>query len=91
VAQPLWYVMDEFGSRIQHSDNPNIRLVPFCYVPTKAAFTVMWPVTDIEDGGISYVDCYTDTDVEYIIFYLFYAKPNKRWRTSFLSSNISFI
>ena len=31
------------------------------------------------------------TDVEYIIFYIFYVSPNKRWRTSFLSSNISFI
>jgi len=51
AAQPLWYVMDEFGSRIQHSDNPNVRLIPFCYVPTQSAFTVMWPLADIDDGG----------------------------------------
>ena len=44
--------MDEFGSRIQHSDTPNVRLVPFCYVPTQTAFTVMWPISDIEDGGL---------------------------------------
>jgi len=51
AAQPLWYIMDEFGSRIQHSDTPNVRLVPFCYVPTQTTFTVMWPLSDIEDGG----------------------------------------
>jgi len=51
AAQPLWYIMDEFGSRIQHSDSPNVCLVPFCYTPTQTAFTVMWPVTDIDEGG----------------------------------------
>jgi len=44
--------MDEFGSRIQHSDTPNVRLVPFCYVPTQAAFTIMWPLSNIEEGGV---------------------------------------
>lgn len=51
AAVPLWYVMDEFGSRIQHSDDPNVRLVPFCYMPTKSAYTIMWPIVDLKPGG----------------------------------------
>lgn len=50
AAVPLWYVMDEFGSRIQHSDDPNVRLVPFCYMPTKSAYTIMWPIVDLKPG-----------------------------------------
>ena len=50
-AVPIWYIMDEFGSRIQHSDTPSFRLVPFYYVPAQISFTIMWPMTTLEDGG----------------------------------------
>jgi tubulin--tyrosine ligase-like protein 12 len=50
AAVPLWYIMDEFGSRIQHSDTANVRLVPFCYIPTQSAYSVMFPICDIDEG-----------------------------------------
>jgi len=50
AALPLWYVMDEFGSRIQHSDNFTVMMVPFCYGPTQTTFTVMWPVRTLMEG-----------------------------------------
>ncbi len=48
---PIWYVLDEFGSRIQHSLQPNVRLVPFCYVPTQVTFSIMWPTKSIGEGS----------------------------------------
>ncbi|KAK2155113.1 hypothetical protein NP493_2108g00004 [Ridgeia piscesae] len=50
AAVSIWYFMDEFGSRIQHSDTPSFRLVPFYFVPKQTSFTTMWPVTAMEDG-----------------------------------------
>ncbi|KAL4233826.1 Tubulin--tyrosine ligase-like protein 12 [Mactra antiquata] len=47
---PVWYVMDEFGSRIQHSDTPTFRMAPFMYGPQQIAFSIIWPVKDLEDG-----------------------------------------
>ncbi|GFR57700.1 tubulin--tyrosine ligase-like protein 12, partial [Elysia marginata] len=46
-ALPKWYIMDEFGSRIQHSDDPNFRIVPFFYAATEMGYSLMWPVKDI--------------------------------------------
>ena len=43
--------MDEFGSRIQHSDNPTVRTAPFMYAPTQMAYTIMWPIQDIDYEG----------------------------------------
>lgn len=47
---PVWYVMDEFGSRIQHSDTPTFKTAPFMFAPTGMAYTVMWPLQDLEPG-----------------------------------------
>jgi tubulin--tyrosine ligase-like protein 12 len=51
---PLWYIMDEFGSRIQHSSTPSFRTVPFYYAPLQISFTLLWPVQDLEEGGINF-------------------------------------
>nr|CAB3267355.1 tubulin--tyrosine ligase-like protein 12 [Phallusia mammillata] len=48
--QSLWYVLDEFGSRIHHSDEPTVAVVPFFYQPKQVSFSIMWPLTDLEYG-----------------------------------------
>ncbi|CAH4038070.1 unnamed protein product [Pieris brassicae] len=47
---PVWYIMDELGSGITHSDNPNFRAVPFIHVPSQITFTILFPTKDIEEG-----------------------------------------
>ncbi|CAH1799086.1 unnamed protein product [Owenia fusiformis] len=49
-AQSIWYILDEFGSRIQHSENPTVRMVPFFYAPSQISYTIMWPVTNLAEG-----------------------------------------
>ena len=61
---PFWYVMDEFGSRIQHSDTPTFKLVPFMFGVQQMAFTIMWPLQDLEDGGNSFI--YGNFSIEYL-------------------------
>ena len=53
---PVWFVLDEFGSSIQHSCQPSFAMVPFYYVPKQEAYSVIWPLRDIEYGGIAMVD-----------------------------------
>ncbi|XP_037770812.1 tubulin--tyrosine ligase-like protein 12 isoform X1 [Chelonia mydas] len=47
---PVWYIMDEFGSRIQHSDEPTFATAPLFYIPQQIAYTVLWPLRDLETG-----------------------------------------
>ncbi|XP_020664293.3 tubulin--tyrosine ligase-like protein 12 isoform X1 [Pogona vitticeps] len=47
---PVWYIMDEFGSRIQHSDEPTFATAPLFYMPQQIAYTVLWPLRDLETG-----------------------------------------
>ncbi|XP_066594754.1 tubulin--tyrosine ligase-like protein 12 [Prorops nasuta] len=49
---PLWYIMDELGSAIRHSDTPNCRTVPFFYLPERSAYTLLFPITDIEPDDV---------------------------------------
>lgn len=45
--------MDEFGSRIQHSDEPNIRIVPFVYQTSDTMYTysLIYLLNDLEHEG----------------------------------------
>ena len=45
--EPLWYVMDEFGSHIQHSSDPNVKIGPFHFVKNETVYSVLWPLRDI--------------------------------------------
>ncbi|XP_059053263.1 tubulin--tyrosine ligase-like protein 12 [Achroia grisella] len=47
---PVWYVLDELGCGITHSDNPNFRTVPFIYVPTQVTYTIIFPIRDVKEG-----------------------------------------
>ncbi|XP_003419849.2 tubulin--tyrosine ligase-like protein 12 [Loxodonta africana] len=47
---PVWYVMDEFGSRIQHADVPSFATAPFFYMPQQVAYTLLWPLRDLDTG-----------------------------------------
>ncbi|MCL4127868.1 UNVERIFIED_CONTAM: hypothetical protein GTU68_035232 [Idotea baltica] len=46
----IWYVMDEFGSRIQHDGEPNFRVIPFFYQPHKCCYSLLFPVKDASEG-----------------------------------------
>ncbi|XP_068619186.1 tubulin--tyrosine ligase-like protein 12 [Battus philenor] len=47
---PVWYVLDELGSGIIHSDNPNFRAVPFIHVPDQLTYTLLFPIKNVEEG-----------------------------------------
>ncbi|XP_059147124.1 tubulin--tyrosine ligase-like protein 12 [Physella acuta] len=47
---PKWYIMDEFGSRVRHSDRPTVRIAPFFNADTGLAYSVLWPIREMEDG-----------------------------------------
>ncbi|KAL1214586.1 hypothetical protein V5N11_007481 [Cardamine amara subsp. amara] len=51
----LWYVMDELGSALRHSDEPNFKVAPFLFMPTgklesAVSYSVMWPIKNIQKG-----------------------------------------
>ena len=47
---PIWFMMDEVGSSINHSDEPNFRIVPFIYLPEGVIYTLLFPIKDVESG-----------------------------------------
>ncbi|XP_011159482.1 tubulin--tyrosine ligase-like protein 12 [Solenopsis invicta] len=47
---PVWYIMDEVGSAINHSDEPNFRAVPFLHMPEAVIYTLLFPIRDIAIG-----------------------------------------
>ncbi|CAG5120050.1 unnamed protein product [Candidula unifasciata] len=50
TTKPKWFIMDEFGSRIHHSDTPNFRVIPFYYKAIERAFSIMWPLMEVRNG-----------------------------------------
>ncbi|MQL78050.1 hypothetical protein Taro_010469 [Colocasia esculenta] len=51
----VWYVMDELGSALRHSDEPNFRVAPFLFMPegklaSAISFSVLWPTRDVVKG-----------------------------------------
>ena len=58
---PVWYVMEEFGSRIPHSPNPTIGIRPFFNIPTQMSHSVFWPLRDLDHGGKGTAVCTLST------------------------------
>ncbi|KAK6023758.1 Tubulin-tyrosine ligase family protein [Ostertagia ostertagi] len=54
-GMPVWYIMDEFGVRISHSDTPNVRVVPLYFIPHNAAYSVIF-LTKEEEICRDYAD-----------------------------------
>lgn len=50
---PVWYILDEFGSQVQHSDRPSCSMAPFYYVQGGLAYSVLWPLQNLQEGGES--------------------------------------
>ncbi|XP_010428834.1 PREDICTED: tubulin--tyrosine ligase-like protein 12 [Camelina sativa] len=51
----LWYVMDELGSALRHSDEPNFKVAPFLFMPSgklesAVSYSVMWPIKSLQKG-----------------------------------------
>uniref|UniRef100_A0A915KZP0 Tubulin--tyrosine ligase-like protein 12 SET-like domain-containing protein n=1 Tax=Romanomermis culicivorax TaxID=13658 RepID=A0A915KZP0_ROMCU len=46
----VWYVMDEFGSRIRHNNEPKFRIIPFYYVPQNILYSILFPIADSQYG-----------------------------------------
>ncbi|KAH1209508.1 Tubulin--tyrosine ligase-like protein 12 [Glycine max] len=51
----VWYVMDELGSALRHSDEPNFRVAPFLFMPegnlaSAVSFSILWPTQNVCKG-----------------------------------------
>ncbi|CAH1183005.1 unnamed protein product [Ceutorhynchus assimilis] len=52
---PIWYIMDEIGSALQHSDTPNCRIVPFAYI-NDGIYSLLFLHENMEEGDLAYRD-----------------------------------
>jgi len=55
----IWYVPDEVGCALCHSDEPNVKMLPFVYSPKNSfedkdtiAFCVLWNTQDLVKGNV---------------------------------------
>lgn len=53
--EPYWYVRDEFGSAIEHSDQANARMAPFLSMIDGQMYTLLWLTDDIDCNGMSII------------------------------------
>jgi hypothetical protein len=50
----LWYITDEVGLAIRHSNSPNVKMVPFLYLKDGIlmGYSVFWPTRKISNGDM---------------------------------------
>ena len=83
----VWYVQDEVGSVIMHSDDPNIKVMTFFNSPGKAVndpdqltVSVMWPVKDINPSEVfhrNYLSGFTEKHFRSARLHTWFNVPNK--------------
>uniref|UniRef100_A0A0N5AHM6 Tubulin--tyrosine ligase-like protein 12 n=1 Tax=Syphacia muris TaxID=451379 RepID=A0A0N5AHM6_9BILA len=71
---PIWYMPDEFGVRIGHSDEPNFRMLPMFYHAQHAAYSLLFPLKKVNAGEVITRD-YVDTPI---------MRSNPNWRSILL-------
>lgn len=49
---PIWYIMDEVGTAVTHSNHPNCRIVPFVYINDQITYSILFPIEDIKEAEI---------------------------------------
>ena len=49
--QPVWYVMDEFGSSVPHSCSPSVRVVPFLWAGDGLGYSLLFPTQALAPGS----------------------------------------
>ncbi|KAM3130195.1 hypothetical protein pb186bvf_017695 [Paramecium bursaria] len=63
--QSIWYVLDELGTSIQHSDTPNVKVLPFLYLPsgkideTTISYSILFPIQHLQANQPIYRDYLT--------------------------------
>ncbi|KAJ2077263.1 hypothetical protein H4R24_005237 [Coemansia sp. RSA 988] len=53
IKRTNWYMQDEVGLAVAHSDDPNVRCLPFLYVNDRGQmmpFSILWPIKSITQG-----------------------------------------
>lgn len=48
--EPIWYIMDEFGTSIRHNDDPTVKCAPFYFLQTGVMFSIMWLTKNLKIG-----------------------------------------
>ena len=48
----LWYITDEVGLGVCHSENPNVKMIPFLTVKGQEmiSYSIFWPIKEISKG-----------------------------------------
>lgn len=80
--------MDEFGSNIGHSDDPSFAMAFLYYVPLGISFSIMWPLKDLEYGGLC--ELYLPLSVRVQKYKMQYINWNYVQCSSMLWPNITF-
>ncbi|KAJ2732537.1 hypothetical protein IW152_003744 [Coemansia sp. BCRC 34962] len=53
VKQTNWYIQDEVGLSVAHSNDPNVCCLPFLYLGAQgqmSPFSILWPIKQISSG-----------------------------------------
>ena len=63
----IWYINDEFGSSINHSDIPNCAMFPFIYSKSNnfekdelITYSILWPLKNLKKGDEVFIDFLTN-------------------------------